>query len=86
MINIYHSIEVENVPNIWAVDFNECKQEMKPVKMNFIEVNNSLKNNSIKYIENIIKDSIPVKIIDGVNGGISDDYIQVGFWKIKHND
>lgn len=81
-IEIYTFIEVENEPHIWAVLLEECKESMSPVKPSFIGVANQI-GNDFQVIENTLSDSKPIKIIDGVNGGISDDYIQVGFWRIK---
>ncbi len=77
-------IEVENVPNIWAILLDECKMEMNPVRPKFIFVYNDLSSESIIHIENILTDIQPEKIINGEFAWISDTYIEVGFWKIKH--
>lgn len=84
IIETYTCIEVENVPNIWAVVLSECKEEMKPVKLKFIAVNNSYNGDKFHYVDQFITDTKPEKIIEGVNGGISDDYKEVGFWRIKN--
>jgi hypothetical protein len=76
-------IEVENVPGYWAVDLNECKKEMNPLEVKFIAVNNSFLDERLEYIENILGDMQPTKTIDGVNGGIADNYFEVGFWRVK---
>lgn len=83
IIETYTCIEVENVPNIWAVDLSECREHMKPIKPLFVFVYNSYEGNKFHYVEHILTDTKPEKIIDGVNGGISDDYKEVGFWRIK---
>ena len=74
-------IEVENLKNEWAVKIEDCKQEMKPITPKYIFVHNEINPNLI-YIDNMLTDTIPEKIIDGVNGGISSDYIEVGFWRV----
>ena len=84
-LQILTYIEFENVPHIWAVPLNECTKEMGPVVPKFIMVHNDLSNDDLIFIDNTLLDSIPEKIIDGVNGGIADDFIQVGFWRIKQN-
>jgi len=76
-------IEVENEPHLWAVKLDECKPEMKPIEMKFVFVHNDLSNSDIIFIDNTLTDRKPEKIIDGVTGGISENYIEVGFWKIK---
>ena len=81
--SIYHSIEVLNLPGYWAVEFKDCREYMEPVKPKFIEVINSMDGSLINYIENTLLSDLPVKIIDGVNGGIAEGYIQVGFWRVK---
>ena len=80
---IYHSIEVQNLPGHWAVEIKDCKEYMKPIKPKFIEVANYMNGSLISYIENTLLSDLPVKIIDGVNGGIAEGYIQVGFWRVK---
>ena len=75
-------IEVENEPHLWAVQLDECKPEMKPITMKYVFVHNDLSSDRI-IIDNTITDRKPEKIIEGVTGGISDDFIEVGFWKIK---
>jgi len=83
-IEVNHYIEVTGVENIWAVELHKCKPEMKPDIPNFIFVHNDISNEGIIYVDNTISELKPEKIIDGVNGGISDDYIEVGFWRIKN--
>lgn len=80
---ILHYIEVENVPHIWAVTFDECKKEMQPIIPKFIMVHNDLSNDDLIFVDNTLLDRKPEKIIDGVNGGIADSFIQVGFWRVK---
>lgn len=75
-------IEVENLEHEWAVKLERCKQEMKPIIPMFIFVHNEIHPDFI-YVDNMLTYTKPEKIIDGVNGGISDNYIEVGFWKIK---
>ena len=77
-------IEIENDPNIWAIDLLECKKEMKPIVPKFVLVCNMLNEvGCVEYVDLTLTDEIPEKIIDGVNGGIADNYKEVGFWKIK---
>jgi len=75
-------IEVRNLKLEWAVTLDHCIPEMKPIIPMFIFVYNQISPDFV-YVENMLTDTIPEKIIDGVNGGISDDYIEVGFWRIK---
>jgi hypothetical protein len=75
-------IEVTGLENEWAVTLERCKEEMKPVIPKFITVCNEVTPDKI-FVDNTLVDDIPEKIIDGVNGGICDNYIQVGFWKLK---
>jgi hypothetical protein len=84
IIQNYTSIEVSNVPNIWAIDIFECKKHMEPVKPYFIFAYNSYHNNKLHYVEHILTDIKPEKIIEGVTGGISDDFKEVGFWHINY--
>lgn len=76
-------IEVENLEHEWAVKIESCTQEMKPIVPMFIFVHNEISPDFI-YIDNMLTDTKPERIIDGVNGGISDNYIEVGFWRIKY--
>jgi hypothetical protein len=75
-------IEIQNLEHEWAVELQHCKQEMRPIIPMFIYVHNKINPNLI-FVDNLLTDTKPEKRIDGVNGGISDDYIEVGFWKIK---
>lgn len=83
-IECYHYIEVTGMEHIWAIELDECKPEMKPDVANYIFVHNDIGNNDLIIVDNTISELKPEKIIDGVNGGISDDYIEVGFWRVKH--
>lgn len=56
---------------------------MKPITPKFIFVYNSYRNEKLDYVEHILTDTKPEKIIDGVTGGISDDFKEVGFWRVK---
>lgn len=76
-------IEVENLENIWAVQLHECIKEMKPVIPKFIVVHNEIHEREIIFVDNTLTDSKPEKIIPGVTGGISDHFIEVGFWRFK---
>jgi hypothetical protein len=49
----------------------------------YIFVHNELHPDFI-YVDNTLSDTKPEKIIEGVTGGIADNYIEVGFWKIKY--
>lgn len=82
-IDVLNYIEVENLPHEWAIKLEECKQEMKPVKANFIFVHNHISNENCVFIDNTISDTKPEKIIEGITGGIADNYIEVGFWRVK---
>jgi hypothetical protein len=85
LIETYTSIEVANVPNIWAVNIFECTQEMEPVTPKFIFVHNGFDGNSIvNYVDHTLTDIKPEKIIPGVNGGIADHFKEVGFWRINY--
>lgn len=84
-IETFTCIEVENVPHIWAVDLHECENHMNPVVPKFIFVYNSYFEKKLHYVEHILTDTKPEKVIEGVTGGISDDYKEVGFWRIKYN-
>jgi len=75
-------IEVENLEHEWAVNLERCNPEMNPVKMNFVLVINEINPDKI-YIENLIKDTKPEKTINSETDFICDDFIEVGFWKIK---
>ena len=83
-IETFTFIEVENVPNIWAVELSECEKHMKPVVPQFISVHNSYDEDKLHYVDHILTDTEPQKIIEGVTGGISDSYKEVGFWIIKY--
>jgi hypothetical protein len=78
-------IEVTGLEHEWAVDIERCKQEMKPVVPKFILVSNGYdEKNFVYYIDQTLTDEKPEKIIDGVNGGIADNYKEVGFWIVKN--
>ena len=81
-LNSLSFIEVANLKGQWAISIDDCKQEMKPIIPKYVSVNNHINSDSIN-IDNFLTDTIPVKIIDGLTGGISDNYIEVGFWKLK---
>lgn len=84
-IETFTCIEVTNVPYIWAIDLFECKEEMKPVAPKFILVSNGYgKSDYVDYVDQTLMGEKPEKIIDGVNGGIADNYKEVGFWKVKN--
>lgn len=76
-------IEVQNLEHEWAVKLEDCKQEMKPVIPMYIFVHNDL-HSDIIYVDNTLSDTKPEKIIKGFTGEISDNYIELGFWKIKY--
>lgn len=78
-------IEVENLENCWAIILEDCKKEMLPITPSYIFVHNQINPNGI-YIDHLLTDSKPEKIIDGINGGISKDYKEVGFWRLKNID
>jgi len=75
-------IEVKGLEHEWAVKLDDCNLEMKPIIPMFIFVHNEV-NPDFIYVDNMLTDTKPEKIIDGVNGVTSDNYIEVGFWKIK---
>jgi hypothetical protein len=78
-------IEVQNLEGYWAVDIDDCKQEMKPIRPKFVLVSNCYyESGDVAYIDHQLTNEKPARIIDGVNGGIADNYKEVGFWKIKH--
>lgn len=83
-IETFTFIEVQNVPNIWAVELYECQKEMNPVIPQFISVHNSYDENELHYVDHVLTDTKPEKIIEGVTGGIAECYIEVGFWRIKY--
>lgn len=78
-------IEVENLEHEWAVKLEHCKQEMKPIIPKYIFVHNEIHPDAI-YVDNTLTDTIPEKILDGITGGISDHYKEVGFWRIKYKN
>jgi len=83
-IETFTCIEVTNEPHIWAIDLFECKKEMGPVIPEFVLVSNSYNDDDqLDYVDHTLRDTEPEKTIDGVNGGISDSYKEVGFWRIK---
>ena len=86
IVETFTCIEVENVPHVWAVDLFECEQHMKPVVPIFISVCNSYDDDKINYVDHVLCDMEPTKIIPGVTGGISDSYKEVGFWRIKYKN
>ena len=75
-------IEVENLEHEWAVELNDCEQEMKPIIPMFICVSNEIYSDSI-YVSNVLTDTIPSKTKDEVGEKISDVYVEVGFWRMK---
>ena len=84
-IETFTCIEITNYPDYWAVDLSECKKVMNPVTPNFISVGNCFSENGcVDYVDHILTDDKPEKIIDGVNGGIARNYKQVGFWIISY--
>jgi len=85
-IETFTFIEVENVPNILAVEMHECKQEMNPVTPQFISVHNAYDKGKIHSVDHVLTDTKPEKIIEGVTGGIADHYKEVGFWIIKYKN
>jgi hypothetical protein len=83
-IETFTCIEVTNEPHIWAIDLFQCKKEMGPVVPEFVLVGNGYNHeNQVDYVDHTLVDTKPEKIINGVNGSISDSYKEVGFWKIK---
>lgn len=87
IIQTFTSIEVDGLEHEWAVAIERCKQEMKPVMPKFILVSNGYdEKNFVDYVDQTLTHEKPEKIIDGVNGGIADNYKEVGFWKIKHKN
>lgn len=76
-------IEVENLEHEWAVELNDCKQEMKPVIPMYIYVHNE-NYIDIIYISNTLRESVPKKNKTEVADEISDIFKEVGFWKIKY--
>lgn len=86
-IQTFTCIEVTGLEHEWAVDIESCKQEMKPVNPKFILVSNGYdEKNLVDHVDHVLMDEKPEKIIDGVNGGIADNYKEVGFWKIKYKN
>ena len=83
-VEVLNYIEVENLEGYWAVELKECKKEMKPVTPKFIFVHNDLINDVV-FVDNLLTDTFPERIIDGVNGGIATTYIEVGFWRVKNS-
>lgn len=84
-IETFTCIEVTKELGIWAIDLFECKKEMGPVVPKFVLVANAYDdNNQLNHVDHTLFGEKPEKIIDGVNGGISDFYKEVGFWIIKH--
>lgn len=82
-IKISTFIEVNDEPHIWAIELNKCKQEMGPVVPEFVFVHNDLSNKDVVFVDNTLTDVEPEKIIEGVTGGISESFIEVGFWRKK---
>lgn len=72
-------IEVNNVRGLWAVLLNDCTPEMKPDFPLFINVGNQI-GEDFYVIDNTLCNLRPTKNI----GGCSEDYKEVGFWRIKH--
>lgn len=84
-IETFTCIEIMNDPDIWAVDLDECKKEMNPVTPKFILVANCYNENGfVDYVDHTLTDEKPEKIIDGVNGGIANNYKELGFWIINY--
>jgi hypothetical protein len=75
-------IEVKGLEHEWAVEIDDCKQEMKPIIPMFISVSNEIYADLI-YVSHILTDSIPEKTTNDVSEKISDIYVEVGFWRIK---
>jgi len=83
-IEVQTFIEVTGLEHEWAVKIERCKQEMKPIVPKFILVSNGYnESNYVDYVDQTLMGEKPEKIIDGVNGGIADNYKEVGVWKIK---
>lgn len=82
-IETFTYIEVENEPNVWAIELHECKNRMKPCDVKFVFVHNGVSNNDVIYVDNTLTDIEPQKIIEGVSGSISKDFTEVGFWRLK---
>ena len=78
-------IEVEGLPGEWAVNIDRCKNYMKPVVANYIFVHNDSSNKTI-YVENLLTDILPIKTIPELNKNISEDFIEVGFWRVKYKN
>jgi len=84
-IETFTCIEVTNEPDIWAIDLFKCKKEMNPVVPKFILVSNGYNESDyVDYVDHVLMDEKPEKIIDGVSGGIADNYKEVGFWRVKN--
>jgi hypothetical protein len=83
IIEILTFIEVNNIQHEWAVKLSECKYEMNPDVVRYAMLHNDLSNKDIIYVDYTLSYIKPEKIIDGVNGGIAEDFIQVGCWRIK---
>lgn len=82
-IETYTFIEVNNVPNEWAVLLERCTPEMKPDFPLFINVANQI-GEDFYVIDNTLCNLQPTKTIEGVTGGCSADWKEVGFWRIKY--
>ena len=80
MLEVVTYIEVKNLEHEWAVKIDKCKQEMNPIIPKYVSVNNEIRFDFI-YVDNLLTDIIPEKIIPGVNGQLSNYYFEVGFWK-----
>lgn len=78
-------IEVQNLEGYWAVEIDDCKKEMKPIIPKFVLVSNCYNESGcVDYVDHTLTDEKPERIIDGVNGGIADNYKEVGFWKVTY--
>ncbi len=80
-IKTFTYIEVHNLEHEWAVNLEDCKQEMNPIVPKYIFLHNEINTDAI-YVDNMLTDTIPKKTIEGVTGGIADNYKEVGFWRI----
>tara|TARA_R110002126_G_scaffold236511_1_gene380106 strand:+ start:107 stop:373 length:267 start_codon:yes stop_codon:yes gene_type:complete len=83
-IDVYHYVEVNNLKGCWAVELSKVKPYMDPDFPYFINVFNCIAQSGNFVVDNTLCSLKPEKIIDGVNGGLSEDSIYVGFWRIKY--
>lgn len=85
-IEVFTYIEVENMPNAWAVELHECKEIMKPTAVKFAMIHNDLSNEDVIYIDCTLTDTKPEKITDSVNRSVNASFIEVGFWRVKERE